>query len=90
MPEVFDNPYFRFSSGVVTFNLTDFLSSSDLNNIFSDGTVMVDFLQAGTYIEHYAIDYVTLSGDVEPIPEPYTMLPLGSGLAGLRRKMFRK
>jgi len=98
VPGAFDDIYFGGGnsyphSGIVTFNLMDALGSSALNDIFSDGGVTLDFLNAGTHQELYSIDYVTLSGDVEPIPEPSTILLLSSGLAGLfgigRKRIFK-
>jgi hypothetical protein len=43
------------------YNLFNYLNSSTINSICSDGIITVDFLNAGTYQEMYAIDYVTLS-----------------------------
>ncbi len=78
VPGAFDTVCFRFANGTVNFNLLSLLGSDALEDICSDGIVIVDFLNAGTYQESYDINWVSLnieSGTSSPTFEVINSFP---------------
>ena len=73
VPEAFDDVVLRFTSGIINYDLLDLLGANALEDICSDGIVTVDFLNAGSYQESYAIDWVSLS--IEVLSDSTTTTP---------------
>lgn len=82
------NIYSYISPNVSVFNLDSSYFTS-----FNDGILNVQLNSyGGTNKDFIAIDYalLTVNGDIEPVPEPASMLLFGTGIVGLAGSRLRR